>query len=127
MVTCKFCGNENNDNATLCYICGKSLVSARFNADMDGADQTEYHGVNDTLPYGANMQVATKFQSDTGGGAHSGPTQQTFGAQMMAEQQGKKKKGGLSVGTVFAIIFLLLAAFAIWYFCFSPNATLQLF
>ena len=125
MITCKFCGNENNDNATLCYICGKSLTAGRTNSLVGMGEDQEYHAVNGNLPYGTSMETAAKFQSDTGGGAHSGPTQQTFGAQMMAGQTDAKKKGGISGGTIAAIIILLAVAAAIWYFCFSPYAVIH--
>ena len=125
MITCKFCGNDNNDNATTCYICGKSLTTGRVNSLVGLPEEQEYHAVNDSLPYGANMQTATKFQSDTGGGAHSGPTQQTFGAQMMAGQQ-QKNSGGVNAGTVIAILLLIAAAVAFWYFCLSSHAVIHL-
>lgn len=123
MISCKFCGNENMDNAQQCYICGKSLASAQINSlvNVGGDQQSQYHGVNDNLPYGSNVQVATRFQSDTGGGAHSGPTQQSFGAQMMAGAGEEKKKG--SAKTVIAVILLLAAlGLLVWYFCFSEHA-----
>lgn len=126
MISCKFCGNENMDNAQQCYICGKSLASAQINSlvnvNGDQQQQSQYHGVNDNLPYGSNVQVATRFQSDTGGGAHSGPTQQSFGAQMMA---GKEEKKG-SAKTVIAVILMLAAIAAlVWYLCFSDYAIIH--
>lgn len=126
MISCKFCGNENMDNAQQCYICGKSLASAQISGLVNIGDQPQsqqYHGVNDNLPYGSNVQVATRFQSDTGGGAHSGPTQQTFGAQMMAGTS-EKKKG--SAKTVIAVILMLAAlGLLVWYLCFSEYAIIH--
>lgn len=125
MISCKFCGNDNMDNAQQCYICGKSLASAQISSlvGLGGEQQSQqYHGVNDNLPYGSNVQVATRFQSDTGGGAHSGPTQQSFGAQMMANQN--EKKG--SAKTVIAVILMLAAIAAlVWYLCFSDYAIIH--
>jgi len=125
MISCKFCGNDNNDSSTHCYICGKSLASVRTAAYLESnqAEQQNYHGVNDNLPVGSNAQVAARFQSDTGGGVRSGPTQETFGAQMMSGATEKKKS---SAGSIILIVALLaVAAFLVWYCFFSPNAPLS--
>lgn len=127
MITCKFCGNENNDNASTCYICGKSLASGRINSlvglneNEQPTRQTTYHSVSDNLPYGANAQTAARFQSDTGGGVRSGPTQETFGAQMMS---GKTEKKSAGANIIPAIMLLVIVALIVWYCFFSPNAPL---
>lgn len=127
MITCKFCGNENNDSSTNCYICGKSLASGLINSLVginDGdqqAQQSSYHAVNDNVPFGANPQTAARFQSDTGGGVRSGPTQESFGAQMMTGKT--TTKSGSGVGTIITIILMLaVLGLLAWYIFFSPNA-----
>ncbi len=128
MISCKFCGNENNDSSTHCYICGKSLASGRINS-LVGLNEGEqpgmqnYHGVNDNLPVGTNSQTAARFQSDTGGGVRSGPTQETFGAQLMSGKS-EKKSGG--TGAFVLILLLVIAAVVFWYCFFSPNAPFSL-
>lgn len=129
MITCKFCGNENNDGAANCYICGKSLASGRINSlvginDGEQPVQQNYHSVSDNLPYGANAQTAARFQSDTGGGVRSGPTQETFGAQMMSGKTSEKKGSGANIAVI--ILLLIIAAVLVWYCFFSPNAPFSL-
>jgi len=129
MITCKFCGNDNNDSSTSCYICGKSLTSGRINSlvginEPSQSAQQNYHAINDNLPVGSNAQTAARFQSDTGGGVRSGPTQETFGAQMMSGKTGEKNKSASSV--VIIILLLIIAGFLAWYCFFSPNAPFPL-
>ncbi len=131
MINCKFCGNENNDGMTHCYICGKPLSTGVLNTlvGINDAGQPQqhqtYHAVNDNVPYGANAQTAARFQSDTGGGVRSGPTQETFGAQMMS---GKTTSGkGAGVGTIVTVVlFVAILALLAWYLFFSPYATFSL-
>ncbi|MBE6753952.1 MAG: hypothetical protein E7559_06340 [Ruminococcaceae bacterium] len=112
---CKFCGNENNDSATHCYICGKALVSAIATSlvDIGTSDGSEGYAIQNQ-----NDPHANRFASDTGGGPLVGP--QSFSAQIMA---GESTKKGSGVGGIAFVIILLVALLAAaWFLFLSQNA-----
>lgn len=116
---CKFCGNENNENATNCFICGKPLtpnyainlvnIGTATNSGDVGYGNANAHSIN-------NNVHANRFASDTGGGPAVGP--QSFSAKIMEEDTGKKG----SSGAIIAILVILLVAALGYYLFFSPYA-----
>lgn len=112
---CRFCGNENNDSAVHCFICGKLLASniATSLVDTGSSDVVGAYAIQNQ-----NDAHANRFASDTGGGPVIGP--QSFSAQIMAGETTKKSSG---VGGVAVIIVLLIAIIAAaWFLFFSANA-----
>ena len=111
---CKFCGNENNDNAVSCYICGKSLVSNIATSLVDiGSVDTE-----NTFALNGNDAYTNRFASDTGGGPSIGP-QRSFGSQIISGET--TKSGGIG-GVALVVILLIIAAVAVWFLFYSANA-----
>ncbi len=114
---CRFCGNENNDSSTNCYICGKSLASniATSLVDIGSNESNQSYAINTQ-----NDQYANRFASDTGGGPSIGP--QSFSSRIMAGETTKKSGGAGSV--VIVILLLLALAAGGWYLFLSDNAPL---
>ncbi|MBQ9994085.1 MAG: hypothetical protein IJP17_05175 [Clostridia bacterium] len=116
---CRFCGNENNDRSTNCYICGKALTNTLPSSLVDiksHAQAQPQSGVGrlyQSGSYSVSPPPNHNLINDTGGGAQSGPQQ--FGNQILA---GETTQGKSKLAIVLIVVLLIIVAALAWYILF---------